>query len=78
MASTAPEVHSDALSAPLDGPAASADAGPPQAPAVPDAPAPKRKSVKRKSAKDIPLSKEEPQEGLKPLPEDASGTLSSS
>lgn len=79
MASTAPEVTSDALSAPLDGgPGTQADAGPP-APAVPPAAegASKKASSKKRpgkqSAKDLPLSKDEPQEELQPLPEDASG-----
>lgn len=71
MASTAPEVHADALTAPLEG----TDAGPyPQALANADAGGKKRKGQKRNAAKDVPLAKEESQEGLKPLPEDASGT----
>lgn len=75
MASTAPEVHSDALTAPLDGPPAPTDAGAAGPAVLADAPVAKqRKTTKRKApVKDLPLSKEEPQEELKPLPEDASG-----
>lgn len=62
MASAAPEVSTEALSAPLET-------------AAPAAPAPKMKRQGRKkaTASDLPLSKEEGEEDLKPLPEDASG-----
>lgn len=79
MASTAPEVDSAALSAPLDGGSNAPPSAGPAAPAVPadveqtDKAKKPKKGVKR-PAKDLPLSKEEPQESLKPLPEDATGT----
>lgn len=61
MATTAPEVSSEAFSAPLEG----ASAPPPDT---------KKKGMKRRaSAKDLPLSKEEQDEDLQPLPEDATG-----
>ena len=82
MASTAPEIDSAALSAPLDGSDAQTPGGAPGAPLPADAPAKPSKKTggKRKAAPaapegkpDLPLSKDEPQEELQPLPEEASG-----
>ena len=61
MSSAAPEVSMEALSAPLEG-------------SAPAPPAPQKKGLKRKApAKELALSKEEEEEDLKPLPEDATG-----
>ncbi|KAK9816148.1 hypothetical protein WJX74_008625 [Apatococcus lobatus] len=75
MASTdvtsAPEVSDAALSAPLEGAAPACTMDPA---AQPTGKVPKDRKRKTSSlAKDLPLSKEEPDEDLQPLPEDATG-----
>ncbi len=64
-ATSAPEVSDAALSAPLEG----------AAPEMTDTGRKGPRGQKRKSslARDLPLSKEEPDDDLQPLPEDATG-----